>query len=300
MTSTHFATKTRTWLLIAALTALLIGIGALLGGVFLYVFVVLAVATNLVGYWFSDRIALKASRAQPVEPGTRPLLEATVQDLARRAQVPVPRLYTIPSEQPNAFATGRNPRHAALAVTEGLLQQLPPEQVEGVLAHEFGHIKNRDILVSSIAAMISGAIAAIGNLLQFTLFFGGDDEDSGPLGWIGLIATIILAPLAASLLQLAVSRQREYLADATGANLLGRARPLADALDTLERRAQVVPLDVNPATASLYIVNPLRTQGVATLFSTHPPIAERVRRLRALDGELAPIDARALLEARTR
>ena len=248
MTSTHFATKTRTWLLIAALTALLIGIGALLGGVFLYVFVVLAVATNLVGYWFSDRIALKASRAQPVEPGTRPLLEATVQDLARRAQVPVPRLYTIPSEQPNAFATGRNPRHAAVAVTEGLLQQLPPEQVEGVLAHEFGHIKNRDILVSSIAAMISGAIAAIGNLLQFTLFFGGDDEDSGPLGWIGLIATITLAPLAASLLQLAVSRQREYLADATGANLLGRARPLAD----------------------------------------------------ALDGELAPIDARALLEARTR
>ena len=300
MTSTHFATKTRTWLLIAALTALLIGIGALLGGVFLYVFVVLAVATNLVGYWFSDRIALKASRAQPVEPGTRPLLEATVQDLARRAQVPVPRLYTIPSEQPNAFATGRNPRHAAVAVTEGLLQQLPPEQVAGVLAHEFGHIKNRDILVSSIAAMISGAIAAIGNLLQFTLFFGGDDEDSGPLGWIGLIATIILAPLAASLLQLAVSRQREYLADATGANLLGRARPLADALDTLERRAQVVPLDVNPATASLYIVNPLRRQGVATLFSTHPPIAERVRRLRALDGALAPIDARALLEARTR
>jgi heat shock protein HtpX len=300
VTSTHFATKTRTWLLIAALTALLIGIGALLGGVFLYVFVVLAVATNLVGYWFSDRIALKASRAQPVEPGTRPLLEATVQDLARRAQVPVPRLYTIPSEQPNAFATGRNPRHAAVAVTEGLLQQLPPEQVEGVLAHEFGHIKNRDILVSSIAAMISGAIAAIGNLLQFTLFFGGDDEDSGPLGWIGLIATIILAPLAASLLQLAVSRQREYLADATGANLLGRARPLADALDTLERRAQVVPLDVNPATASLYIVNPLRRQGVATLFSTHPPIAERVRRLRALDGALAPIDARALLEARTR
>jgi heat shock protein HtpX len=300
VTSTHFATKTRTWLLIAALTALLIGIGALLGGVFLYVFVVLAVATNLVGYWFSDRIALKASRAQPVEPGTRPLLEATVQDLARRAQVPVPRLYTIPSEQPNAFATGRNPRHAAVAVTEGLLQQLPPEQVEGVLAHEFGHIKNRDILVSSIAAMISGAIAAIGNLLQFTLFFGGDDEDSGPLGWIGLIATIILAPLAASLLQLAVSRQREYLADATGANLLGRARPLADALDTLERRAQVVPLDVNPATASLYIVNPLRRQGVATLFSTHPPIVERVRRLRALDGDLAPIDARALLEARTR
>jgi heat shock protein HtpX len=281
----RFVTKTRTWLLIAGLTALLVGVGVLIGGMFLYVFVFLAVAMNVVGYWFSDRLALKASRAQPVEPGTRPVLEATVRDLARRAQVPVPRLYTIPSEQPNAFATGRNPEHAAVAVTDGLLEQLPPEQVESVLAHEFGHIKNHDILVSSIAAMVAGAIAAIANLLQFSLLFGGDEEDTGPLGWIGLIGTIIIAPLAASLLQLGVSRQREYLADATGAELLGRARPLADALETLERRAQTVPLDVNPATASLYIVNPLRRQGVATLFSTHPPIAERVRRLRALDGD---------------
>jgi heat shock protein HtpX len=300
ITAQSIATKTRTWLFIAGLTALLIGIGALLGGMFLYAFVALAVIMNVFGFLFSDRIALQASRAQPVEPGTRPELEAMVQDLARRAEVPVPRLYTIPSEQPNAFATGRNPANAAVAVTEGLLQQLPRDQVEGVLAHEFGHIKNRDILVSSIAAMISGAIAAIGSLLQLSLLFGGDDEDSGPLGWIGLIATIIFAPLAASLLQLAVSRQREYLADATGAQLLGRARPLADALDMLERRAQTVPLDVNPATASLYIVNPLRRQGVATLFATHPPITERVRRLRALDGDLAPLQARTLLEARTR
>jgi heat shock protein HtpX len=281
----RFTTKARTWLLIAGLTALLVGIGALIGGMFLYAFVALAVAMNVVGYWFSDRFALKASRAQPVEPGANPLLEATVQDLARRAQVPVPRLYTIPSEQPNAFATGRNPQHAAVAVTDGLLQQLSPEQVESVLAHEFGHIKNRDILVSSIAAMVAGAIAAIANVLQFSLLFGGDEEDTGPLGWIGLLGTIVFAPLAASLLQLAVSRQREYLADATGAELLGRASPLADALETLERRAQAVPLDVNPATASLYIVNPLRRQGLATLFSTHPPIAERVRRLRALDGD---------------
>jgi heat shock protein HtpX len=281
----RFATKTRTWLLIAGLTALLIGIGAVIGGMFLYTFVVLAVGINLIGYWFSDRIALKASRAQPVEPGTRPVLEATVQDLARRAQVPIPRLYTSPSEQPNAFATGRNTQHAAVAVTEGLLQQLPAEQVESVIAHEFGHIKNRDILVSSIAAMVAGAIAAIANLLQFSLLFGGEDEDSGPLGWIGLLGTIIFAPLAASLLQLGVSRQREYLADATGADLVGRGSPLADALETLERRAEGVPLDVNPATASLYIVNPLRRQGIATLFSTHPPIAERVRRLRALDGD---------------
>ena len=292
ITSTRFATQTRTWLLIAALTALLIGIGALIGGMFLYAFVALAVIMNVFGYWFSDRIALQASRAQPVEPGENPGLEAMVQDLAQRAQVPVPRLYIIPSQQPNAFATGRNPRHAAVAVTDGLLQQLPTEQVRSVLAHEFAHIKNRDILVSSIAAMVAGAIAAIANIFQFSLLFGGDDEDSGPLGWIGLIGTIIFAPLAASLLQLGVSRQREYLADATGAELLGNASLLADALETLERRAQAVPLDVNPATASLYIVNPLRRQGFATLFSTHPPSAERVRRLRALD------DARAFALSR--
>ena len=284
VTPTRFTTQTRTWLFVAGLTALLIGVGALIGGMWLYAFVLLAVAMNVVGYWFSDRLALKASRAKPVELGSMPELEAMVQDLAQRAQVPLPRLYTIASEQPNAFATGRNPRHAAIAVTDGLLQHLPPDQVKSVLAHEFAHIKNRDILVSSIAAMVAGAIAAIANILQFSLFFGGEDEDAGPLGWIGLLATIIVAPIAASLLQLAVSRQREYLADATGAELLGRARPLADALETLERGAQAVPIAVNPATASLYVVNPLRRQGVATLFSTHPPIAERVRRLRALDA----------------
>ena len=206
----RFTTKARTWLFIAGLTALLIGIGALIGGMFLYAFVALAVVVNVLGYWFSDRLALKASRAKPVEPGTNQELEAMVQDLAQRAQVPAPRLYTISSEQPNAFATGRNPEHAAVAVTDGLLQQLPAEQVKSVLAHEFGHIKNRDILVSSIAAMVAGAIAAIANVLQFSLLFGGDEEDAGPLGWIGLIATIVLAPLAASLLQLAVSRQREH------------------------------------------------------------------------------------------
>ena len=294
VTAQRFATKSRTWLLIAGLTALLVGIGALIGGPFLYAFAALAVAMNVAGYWFSDRIALKASRAKPVEPGTSPVLEATVQDLARRAQVPVPRLYTIPSEQPNAFATGRNPQHAAVAVTDGLLQQLPPEQVESALAHEFGHIRNRDILVSSIAAMVAGAIAAIANLLQFSLLFGGDDEDAGPLGWIGLLGTIVFAPLAASLLQLGVSRQREYLADATGAELLGRASPLADALETLERRAQTISLDVNEATASLYIVNPLRREGFATLFSTHPPLAERVRRLRALDDRPFRVTAKRI------
>jgi heat shock protein HtpX len=285
--SIRFATHARTWLLIAALTALLIGIGALLGGAFLYLFAGLAAAMNVIGYWFSDRFALKAGRSQPVVPGTMPELEAMVQDLARRAQVPAPRLYTIPSEQPNAFATGRDPQHAAVAVTEGLLQHLPPDQVKSVLAHEFGHIKNRDILVSSIAALVAGAIAAIANVFQFSLLFGGEDEDAGALGWIGLLATIIVAPVAASLLQLAVSRQREYLADATGAQFLGRAAPLADALETLEQGARALPVRVNPATASLYAVNPLARQGVATLFATHPPIAERARRLRALDDDLA-------------
>jgi len=286
ITATRFATKARTWLAIAGLTGLLIAIGALIGGGFLYVFVALAIVMNVAGYWFSDRLALRASRAKPVEPGSLPELEAIVQDLAQRAQVPTPRLYLIPSEQPNAFATGRNPQHAAVAVTQGLLRHLPPEQVKGVLAHEFAHIKNRDILVSSIAAMVAGSISAITSVLQFSLLFGGDDEDSGPLGLIGTLATIILAPLAAMLLQLAVSRQREYLADATGAELLGRGEPLANALETLERGAQAVPMAVNPATASLYAVNPLPRRGVATLFMTHPPLAERIRRLRELDGEL--------------
>jgi len=287
ITATRFATKTRTWLLIAGLTGLLIAVGGLIGGGALYLFVGLAVLMNVAGYWWSDKLALKASHARPVEPGTMPELEAMVVDLAQRAQVPQPRLYLIPSEQPNAFATGRNPQHAAVAVTEGLLRYLPPDQVKGVLAHEFAHIKNRDILVSSIAAMVSGAIAAIANILQFSLLFGGDDEDSGPLGILGTLATIILAPIAAMLLQLAVSRQREYLADATGAQLLGRGAPLADALETLERGAQALPMNVNPATASLYAVNPLPRAGVASLFMTHPPLAERIRRLRALDGESA-------------
>ena len=288
ITATSFTTRLRTWLLIAGLTGLLFAIGFLLGGAFLWLFVGFAIAMNLAGYFWSDKIALKASRAQPVEPGSLPQLEADVQDLAARAGVPVPRLYLIPSEQPNAFATGRNPQHAAVAVTEGLLHHMPPEQVKGVLAHEFAHIKNRDILVSSIAAMVAGAISAIANVLSFSLLFGGDDEDGGPLGIIGVIATIILAPLAATLLQLAVSRQREYLADATGAQLLGRAAPLADALETLERGAEALPMNVNPATASLYMVNPLPRGGAATLFMTHPPLQERIRRLRELDGLTAP------------
>jgi heat shock protein HtpX len=275
----------RTWLLIAGLTGLLIAIGGAIGGGALYLFVALAVGMNVVGYWFSDKIALRASRAKPVRPDELPQLEAMVADLADRAQVPVPRLYLIPSNAPNAFATGRNPQHAAVAVTDGLLAELPAEEVRGVLAHEFGHIKNRDILVSTIAAMIAGAISAVASILQFSMLFGASDEEDSPLGLIGTLAAIIVAPIAAMLLQLALSRQREYLADATGAQLLGQAAPLADALENLERGARAIPLNVNPATASLYAVNPLPRRGLATLFMTHPPIGERIRRLRALDGQ---------------
>ena len=283
ITATRFATQIRTWLLIAALTALLIVIGGAIGGGALYIFVALAVLMNVGGYWFSDKVALAASRARPLSPGEIPELEEMAADLARRAEVPVPRLYLIGSEQPNAFATGRNPDHAAVAVTDGLLHHLPAEEVRGVLAHEFAHIKNRDILVSSIAALVAGAISAVATVLQFSMLFGGGDDDDSPLGLIGTLVAIIVAPIAATLLQLGVSRQREYLADATGARLLGRAAPLADALETLERASEAIPMNVNPATASMYAVNPLPRRGMATLFATHPPIEERIRRLRALD-----------------
>jgi heat shock protein HtpX len=280
-------TRLRTWLLVAGLTALLVAIGVAIGGGFLYLFVGLAVLMNVAGYWFSDRLALAASHARPVSEQQAPELYRIVGELAVRAGIPMPRIYLIQSDQPNAFATGRNPRHSAVAVTTGLRTRLPLPQVRAVLAHELAHVRNRDILVSSIAAMIAGAIAAIANILQFSFLFGGQDEDDGgPLAWLGLLAAIIVAPIAAALLQLGVSRQREYLADATAAQLLGEGGTLAEALETLDRDTKAVPMPVNPATASLYIANPLPRTGVATLFSTHPPIAERVRRLRSYDGSV--------------
>jgi len=278
-------TRLRTWLLISGLSALLVGFGALVGGTAgLLLFAGIAAVFNLVMYWFSDRLALRSSKAQPFPEDQAPELHAMVRDLAQRASIPVPRLFLIPSEQPNAFATGRNPEHAAVAVTAGLLQHLPPEQVKGVLAHEFAHIKNRDVLVQTIAAMIGAAIAAIANILQFSfLFGGGGDDDDSPLGIVGVIAAMIIAPIAATLLQLAVSRQREYLADATAAEFLGEGRPLAQALGTLERGVQAIPMAVNPATEALYIANPLHKGGVSALFSTHPPIADRIEKLRQRD-----------------
>ena len=276
-------TRMRTWALIAGLTALFVSLGAFVGGTSgLILFLVMAVAFNVAMYWFSDRIALKVSRARPLERSEGQTVYADVEDLVQRAGLPMPRLYLIPSEQPNAFATGRSPKHAAVAVTQGLLAHMPREQVRGVLAHELAHVKNRDVLVTTVAAMIGAAISAVANFLQFSWLFGGDDDDN-PLGIVGTIAAILVAPIAAMILQLAVSRQREYLADATAAELLGEGRPLADALETLQHGVEAVPMAVNPATASLYIANPLSGAGMASLFSTHPPIEQRVQRLRAAD-----------------
>jgi heat shock protein HtpX len=276
-------TRLRTWVLIAGLSALFVSLGAFVGGTGgLVLFLLLALVFNFAMYWFSDRIALKVSRAQPLERSEAPTVYADVEDLTQRAGLPMPRLFVIPSEQPNAFATGRSPKHAAVAVTQGLMHLLPREQVRGVLAHELAHVKNRDVLVTTVAAMIGAAISAVANFLQFSWLFGGDDDDN-PLGFAGTLAAILIAPIAAMILQLAVSRQREFLADATAAELMGEGRPLANALASLERGVQAVPLAVNPATASLYIANPLSGGGMASLFSTHPPMAARIERLRELD-----------------
>jgi heat shock protein HtpX len=286
ITRQKFATQARTWIIIAGLGALFVALGGLIGGSKgILLFAGIAVVFNLVMFWFSAKFALKASRARPVDRSEAPELYREVEEIAGKAGVPTPAIYLIPSEQPNAFATGRNPKNAVVAVTEGLLRYLPREQVKGVLAHEMAHVANRDILVMTIAAMIGAAISAIANMLQFSMLFGGgDDEDSGPLGFIGALAAIIVAPLAAMILQLAVSRQREYLADATAAQYLGEGRPLAEALGTLQRGVEAVPMNVNPATEALYIANPLRSGGLASLFSTHPPMEERIRRLRELDA----------------
>jgi len=266
-------TRMRTWILLAGLSALFVAVGGLVGGTSgIILFLVIAVGFNFAMFWFSDRLALKMSRARPLEPGEAPDLVADVEDLAQRARIPVPRLYLMPSQQPNAFATGRSPKHSAVAVTEGLLALMPRDQVRGVIAHELAHIRNRDVLVTTIA-----------HFLQFQWLFGGDDDES-PLGFVGMLAAILIAPIAAMLLQFAVSRQREFLADATAAELLGTGRPLADALGTLQRGVEVLPMEVNPASASLYIVNPLAGGGMSALFSTHPPIAARIERLRAFDA----------------
>ncbi len=276
----------KTFLLLAALTALFMFIGDALGGRTGMTFaLILALGMNFFAYWFSDKMALAMSGARPVSESEAPELHRIVEELARRAGLPKPRVYIIPQETPNAFATGRNPKHAAVAVTAGILRLLSTEELMGVLSHELAHIKNRDILISSIAAVLAGAISYLANMAQWGLLFGGfggSDDDDNPLGIVGVILMMILAPIAAMLIQMAISRSREFLADATGAKILGDPVPLASALKRLEEWNHRLPMQVNPATAQMYIVNPLTGGSFANLFSTHPPIEERINRLLAM------------------
>ena len=274
----------KTFIFLAALTVLFILVGDLLGGkTGATVALVMALFMNFFAYWFSDRLALAMSGARPVSEHEDPELHAMVADLARRAGIPKPKVYIIPTETPNAFATGRNPQNAAVAVTAGIRQLLTRDELEGVLAHELAHIKNRDILISSIAAVIAGAISYLAYMGQWAMFFGGfgrDEEDSGnPLSLVAALIAIILAPIAASLIQLAISRSREYLADATGAKICRCPLSLARALEKLEAWNRQLPLKVNPAQAQMFIVNPLSGETLMKLFSTHPPIRDRVARL---------------------
>ncbi|MDX6637117.1 MAG: heat shock protein HtpX [Solirubrobacterales bacterium] len=278
----NFSAGLRTTILMASLTGLLVVIGALIGGASAAGgFLAIALLLNLGTYWFSDKMALAASGAKPIAEDQAPGLYAMVRELATRAELPMPRLYVIPSEQPNAFATGRNPEHAAVAVTSGITKLLSEDELRGVISHELGHVRNRDILTQSVAAAIGGAITYIAYML---MWFGGDDES--PLGLVATLALVILAPISASLIQLAISRQREYSADATGAQICGNPESLASALLRLEEGAKAVPMKVNQAMECLYIVKPFSGKGVASLFSTHPPIDERVRRLRQMRPSL--------------
>lgn len=275
----NFSAGLRTTVLMASLTGLLVAIGfAVTGGPGGALgFLVIAALINMGAYWFSDRIALRMSGAQPVTEEQAPALYQMVRDLTTRADLPMPSLHVIPQEQPNAFATGRNPSHSAVAVTAGIMKLLSEDELRGVISHELAHIRNRDILTQSVASTIGGAITYIGYML---LWFGGDDES--PLSLIASLALVILAPIAASLIQLAVSRQREYSADATGAEICGNPESLASALLRLEEGAKAIPMEVNQAAEPLYIVKPFSGKGVSALFSTHPPIEERVRRLRQM------------------
>jgi heat shock protein HtpX len=274
----NFNAALRTTVLMATLGALLIAIGYAIGGIQIAsVFLVIALLVNGVAYWFSDKIAIASARAKPLSEEEAPRIYQIVRELTTRADLPMPKLYIIPSDQPNAFATGRNPNHAAVAVTQGITKLLSEDELRGVIAHELAHVKNRDILTQSVASAIG---AMITYLAYFALWFGGDDDS--PIGLIGNLALVLLAPIAATLIQLAVSRQREFAADASGAQFTGNPESLASALLRLEEGAKAMPVQVNQATEPLYIVKPFRGGGIAGLFSTHPPIEERVRRLRQM------------------
>jgi heat shock protein HtpX len=278
-----FGAGLRTTILLATLSGLFVAIGFLIGGsstALLFLF--FAALMNMGSYFFSDKIALAMSRAKPISESEEPRLYQIVRDLCTRADLPMPRLYMIPVDQPNAFATGRNPKHSAVAVTRGITQLLSEDELRGVLAHELSHVKHRDILITSVAATIGAAITYLGYML---LWFG--DDNNSPLGLIGSLAMVLLAPLAATIIQLSISRQREFAADAGGAELTGNPESLASALLRLEEGAKAAPMEVNQAAEPLYIVKPFSGGGFAKLFSTHPPIDERVRRLRQMRPALA-------------
>jgi len=273
----------RTTILMAALGGLLVVIGAAIGGpstalTFLFV----ALAINFFAYFFSDKMALKMSGAKPIDESEAPRLYQIVRELSTRADLPMPRLYMIPQDQPNAFATGRNPKHSAVAVTRGITKFLSEDELRGVLAHELTHIRNHDILIQSVASAIG---AAITYLAYMFMWFGGDDNS--PLSLVANLALILLAPIAASIIQLSISRQREFAADAGGAEICGNPESLASALLRLEQGAEAMPMNVNQAAEPLYIVKPFKGKGIAGLFSTHPPIEERVRRLRQMRPSFA-------------
>jgi heat shock protein HtpX len=272
----------RTALLLGALSGLLLGIGALVAPGYLYVFAALALLMNLGAYFYSDRIVLAMNHAQELSPGRVPWLHAMVAELARDAGIPMPRLYLIPEPQPNAFATGRNPEKGVVAVTSGILELLDRRELRGVLAHEIGHIKNRDILVATIAAAIATIITYAAQMLGWSALLGGRRQHGQGASPLVALLFALLAPIAATIIQLAISRSREYLADETGARLSGDPDALATALLALQRSARAIPADTAPATASLFIVNPLAGGSFVKLFSTHPPIEERVARLRQM------------------
>lgn len=276
----------KTGALLGLMTGLLVLIGGYFGGSQgMSIAFVMAFLMNFGTYWFSDRIVLAMYRAQPVSEAEAPELHRIVQGLALRANMPMPRLYIIPTEAPNAFATGRDPEHAAIAATQGILRILNEEELEGVLSHELAHVRNRDTLISTIAATLAGVIVMLARMAMWMPYFGGggrDDEDRGGGGALGFVFLAILAPIAAMLIQMAISRSREFQADETGARLTHKPYALASALQKLEVGANRLPMDANPATSHLFIVNPIRGNALFKLFSTHPPVEERIARLQAL------------------
>jgi heat shock protein HtpX len=276
--------RLKTTLLLTSLTLLLVLMGNALGGQSgMLIAFVFATGMNFFSYWYSDKLVLKLHKAREVDQHDAPELFAMVARLARRAELPMPRVYIIPGESPNAFATGRNPQHAAVAATEGILRLLSLEEIEGVMAHELAHVKNRDTLIGTIAATLAGAIAMLGNMLQWGAIFGGGQRDNGGGGLLGSLALAIVAPMAALMVQMAVSRSREFHADETGARISGKPQALASALAKLQQASRTRPMQgAIPATAHLFIVNPLHGAGLAKLFSTHPPMEERIARLQEM------------------